>query len=266
MMELITFASGSTGNCALVSAGRTRLLIDAGISFLKIKTFLNVLGCAPEDLSGVLVTHEHSDHIKGLSTLAKRTDLPIFAPRRVTVELWRRLPETDGCVQTVPVDTPFFVGDAQVAAFETPHDTPQSVGYRIGDGSNAVGICTDLGHVPESVRCALSGVDAALIEANHDVDRLKLGPYPIKLKRRILSDRGHLRNEDCGDLAVFLARQGAQTLVLGHISKENNTPDKALAVVGAALETAGYGALPLLAAPAEGILRVPVKGGERCLL
>lgn len=264
-MELTTFASGSTGNCALVSTGQTRVLIDAGISFLKLKTFLNDLGYAPEALSGVLITHEHSDHIKGLSTLVKRTELPVFAPRRVATELWRRLPETDGCVQVVPVDEPFFLGELRVTAFETPHDTPQSVGYRFDDPSGSAAVCTDLGHVPESVRAALAGVDTALIECNHDITRLKLGPYPVSLKRRILSDHGHLCNEVCGELAVFLARQGAKTLVLGHISKECNTPDKALKVVGSALDAAGCGGVALYAAPSEGLLRVPVKGGEPCL-
>jgi len=220
------------------------------------------MDCAPEELAGVLITHEHSDHIKGLSTLVKKTEIPVFAPHRVGAELWRRLPETDGCVQTVPVDEPFCVGGLAVTAFETPHDTPQSVGYRIDSGESALGICTDLGHVPDSVRQALSGVDAALIESNHDVIRLKFGPYPVALKRRILSDHGHLSNEACGELAVFLAQNGADTLVLGHISKENNTPEKALDVVGAALEAAGFGTLPLFAAPAEGVLRVEVKGGK----
>lgn len=240
-------------------------MIDAGISFLKLKTFLNDLGYAPEALSGVLITHEHSDHIKGLSTLVKRTELPVFAPRRVATELWRRLPETDGCVQVVLVDEPFFLGELRVTAFETPHDTPQSVGYRFDDPSGSAAVCTDLGHVPESVRAALAGVDTALMECNHDITRLKLGPYPVSLKRRILSDHGHLCNEVCGELAVFLARQGAKTLVLGHISKECNTPDKALKVVGSALDAAGCGGVALYAAPAEGLLRVPVKGGEPCL-
>lgn len=264
-MELITFASGSTGNCALVSAGDTHVLMDAGISFLKLKAFLAETGLAPEELSGVLITHEHSDHIKGLSTLVKRTELPVFAPRRVAAELWRRLPETDGCVQVIPVGEAFSVGTLLVTAFETPHDTPQSVGYRLTDGQTALGICTDLGYVPDTVRQALAGVDAALIESNHDVTRLKLGPYPVSLKRRILSDRGHLSNEAGGELAVFLAGQGAKALVLGHISKESNTPKKALETVGGALSRAGFGDLPLFAAPAEGMLRLTVRGGAPCL-
>lgn len=263
-MELVTFASGSTGNCALVSAGETRVLIDAGISFLKLKTFLQDLELAPEDLSGVLITHEHSDHIKGLSTLVKRTALPVLAPHRVAAELWRRLPETDGCVQVIPVDEPFCVGNVQVTAFETPHDTPQSVGYRFEGGAGSLAVCTDLGHVPDSVRRALTGVDAALIECNHDVTRLKLGPYPVSLKRRILSDRGHLSNEACGALAVFLAEHGTKALALGHISKESNTPQKALGAVADALDQAGFGDLPLFAAPAEGMLRLTVKGGAPC--
>lgn len=263
-MELVTFASGSTGNCALVSGGGTHVLIDAGLSFLKLKTFLRDVGLLPEDLSGVLITHEHNDHTKGLSTLLKRTSLPLYAPRRVSVELWRRLPETDGCVQVIPVGETFLLGRLSVTAFETPHDTPQSVGYRISDGTSTVGVCTDLGHVPETVRQALLGVDAALIECNHDITRLKLGPYPVSLKRRILSDRGHLSNEACARWAVDLAAHGTGALVLGHISQESNTPKLALKVVGEALQEAGYGYVSLSAAPAEGLLRLEVKGGVPC--
>lgn len=263
-MELIVFASGSTGNCALVTAGRTHVLIDVGISFLKLKTFLQDEGLLLEDLSGVFITHEHNDHIKGLPTLLKRTSLPLYTPRRVAAELWRRMTETDGCIQTIPVDEPFFLGQLEVTAFETPHDTPQSVGYRLTEGETSLGICTDLGHVPESVREALAGVDAALIECNHDITRLKLGPYPVSLKRRILSDCGHLSNESCGELAVYLAQQGAKDLVLGHISKESNTPKKAVEVVRGALDRAGFSEVSVSAAPPEGRLALSVKGGAAC--
>lgn len=264
-MKLITFASGSTGNCTLIDAGETKLLIDAGISFLKIKTFLRDVGYVPEDISGILITHEHNDHIKGLPTLLKHTEIPLYAPRTVAAELWRRLPEGDGKLNVIPVEEPFSLGSLKVTAFETPHDTPQSVGYRLSDGACAVGVCTDLGYVPESVRSYLLGVDAALIECNHDPTRLKLGPYPLSLKRRILSDRGHLSNEACAALAVEMASRGTTQLVLGHISKESNTARLALKVVGTALEKAGYGNVFLSAAPPEGLLGVSLKGGEVCL-
>lgn len=264
-MELITFASGSTGNCALIDGGETKLLIDAGISFLKIKTFLQDVGCVPEDISGILITHEHNDHIKGLPTLLKHTEIPLYAPRTVASELWRRLPESDGKLNIIPVEESFSVGNLKVTAFETPHDTPQSVGYRLSDGVCSLGICTDLGHVPENVRAHLLGVDAALIECNHDPTRLKLGSYPLSLKRRILSDRGHLSNEACAAFAVELASMGTAQLVLGHISKESNTPKLALKTVGEALEKAGYENVFLTAAPPEGLLSISVKGGKVCL-
>lgn len=263
-MELVTFASGSTGNCSLISGGNTHILVDTGISFLKLKTFLRDLGLTPEVLSGVLITHEHNDHIKGLTTLLKHTELCLYAPRGVSSELWRRFPESDGKRVVIPIGEPFPLGELTVTAFETPHDTSQSVGYRISDGTSSLGYCTDLGHVSDSVREALMGVDAALIECNHDITRLKLGPYPVSLKRRILSDRGHLSNGACAELAVFLASHGAGALALGHISKESNTPKLALKVVGEALEAAGYGHVSLSAAPAEGLLRIPVKGGAPC--
>lgn len=264
-MELVTFASGSTGNCALISGGNTHVLLDSGISFLKLKAFLHDVGLAPEELSGILITHEHNDHTKGLSTLLKRTGLFVYAPRRVSSELWRRFPESDGKQVVIPVGEPFPLGELIVTAFETPHDTPQSVGYRISHELSTIGFCTDLGHVPDTVRGAMLGVDAALIECNHDITRLKLGPYPVSLKRRILSDCGHLSNETCAQLAVELAAHGAKDLVLGHISKESNTPKLALKVVGSALEEAGYGDVSLCAAPPEGLLRVEVKGGASCL-
>lgn len=263
-MEVRTFASGSTGNCTLVTAGETRLLIDAGISFLKIRCFLEQMELTPEEIGGVLITHEHNDHIKGLQTLLRRTGIPLYAPRTVAGRLWGMLPESDGRLNVIPVEEEFSLDGVRVTAFPTPHDTPQSVGYRIDDGGQVFCLCTDLGHVTDTVLDYVQGADAAVIECNHDVTRLKLGPYPVPLKRRILSDRGHLSNEACARLAVFMAEHGTRQLVLGHISQESNTPQLAVKVVGQALDEAGYGDVYLAAAPAEGMLTVPVKGGRSC--
>lgn len=264
-MEITTFASGSTGNCALVTAGETRLLIDAGISFLKIKTFLGQMDCTPGQIDGVLITHEHNDHIKGLQTLLRHTDIPLFAPRTVASRLWGMLPDSDGKLNVIPVQDGFQVKDLRLTAFETPHDTPQSVGYRIEADDSIFCFCTDLGHVTDEVLDHLLGADAVVIECNHDVTRLKLGPYPPSLKRRILSDHGHLSNEACANLAVTLAEHGTGQIILGHISKESNTPRLAAKVVGRALEEAGHGDVFLTPAPAEGRLTIQVKGGKQCL-
>lgn len=263
-MEVTTFASGSSGNCALVTAGSTRLLIDAGISFLKIKQYLGMQGCTPADIGGILITHEHSDHIKGLKTLLKRTDIPLYAPRTLASRLWGMLPESDGKLQVIPLEQDVTLGDVRITAFPTPHDTPQSVGYRLEDGERTFCLCTDLGHVTDTVLDHLTGADAAVIEANHDLEMLRLGPYPVYLKRRILSDRGHLSNDACAHLAVTLAEHGTNQLVLGHISKENNTPRLACRTVGEALEATGHGDVDLTAAPAEGCLTIPVGGRTPC--
>ncbi len=263
-MEVTTFASGSSGNCALVTAGETRLLIDAGISFLKIRQYLGMNGCTPEAIDGILITHEHSDHIKGLKTLLKRTDIPLFAPRTVASRLWGMLPESDGKLNPIPVETEITLGDLRFTAFPTPHDTPQSVGYRLEDGTHTFCLCTDLGHVTDVVLDYLTDADAVVIEANHDEEMLKLGPYPVPLKRRILSDNGHLSNHACARLAVTLAEHGTEQFVLGHISKENNTPRLAYDTVAEALNRSGHGDTYLAAAPAEGCLTIPVGRRTPC--
>lgn len=263
-MEVTTFASGSTGNSALIVAGGTRLLIDAGISFLKLRIFLEQMELTPDDIDGVLITHEHNDHIKGLQTLLRRSRIPLFAPRTVASRLWGMLPESDGRLETIPTEETFSIGDVCITAFPTPHDTPQSVGYRMEDGESTFCLCTDLGCVTDTVLDHLIGVDAAVIESNHDITRLKLGPYPVSLKRRILSDHGHLSNEACAQLAVTMAEHGTKQFILGHISKECNTPQLATCAVVQALSEAGHADVYVAPAPAEGRLTIPVKGRKSC--
>ncbi len=259
-MQLTIFASGSSGNCALVSGGGAELLIDAGISLKRIRTGLALCDIPLDRLDGVLITHEHSDHIAGLAMLSKYSRTPIYAPRTVASRLLGMYPELDGRLRTIHSAHPFSVGALCVTAFNTHHDTPESVGYRF-DGEGSLGFCTDLGEVTDDVRCALRGVDAALIEANHDEETLRYGAYPVYLKRRILSDHGHLSNAACGELAAFLVSEGARSIVLGHLSRENNTPAMAYASVISALEAHGLSAQVLVASPAD---RLSVEVGARC--
>ncbi|HHU22049.1 MAG TPA: MBL fold metallo-hydrolase [Clostridiales bacterium] len=237
-MQINVFASGSGGNCTMVSSAGTHILIDAGISMRRIKNALGELGLFPKDISGVLVTHEHSDHISGLATMIKYHQLPIYAPRTVGNHLRWSIAGVENFLCEIQVGGDFKIGDMSVTAFSTPHDTPQSVGYRIDSGI-CFGYCTDLGHVSEEVLEGLTGADAVMIEANHDVDMLLSGSYPYHLKRRILSDRGHLSNECCGQLAAHLARNGASAIVLAHLSQENNRPALAGKTVSEALEREG---------------------------
>lgn len=233
-MKLSVFASGSTGNCALLSEGDTHLLLDDGISLRKLRAALNLRGLSPGKLSGVVITHEHKDHISGLPMLCKHCGVPLFAPRTVANHIRWSAAGVDGYIREISPGTPFTVGELTVTAFPTSHDTDQSVGYRI-EGSVTFALCTDTGCVTGEMLAALSGCEAALIEANHDVDMLRAGPYPYYLKRRILSERGHLSNEDSAVLCRALAEKGLRTLVLGHLSRENNLPSLAERTVRAAL-------------------------------
>lgn len=253
-MKLTVFASGSSGNCLLLSGGGTDILIDAGISTRRISELLGEGCLSLQDITGVLITHEHSDHISGLKGLLNRCAAPVYAPRTVSSRLRGMFPEIDERLHVIPVGEDFMISGMKVRAFHTPHDTDESVGYRVECGS-VFAIATDMGCVTDEVRKNLLGANAALIEANHDEEMLRYGRYPVFLKRRILSEHGHLSNANCADLARELAENGTGTIILGHLSRENNTPAAAMKAVGEAVDGTG---VSLLCAPASGFLEVEV--------
>lgn len=253
-MKICTLASSSSGNCTIVSNGQTHILIDAGISLRRITKCLGSLGLSPGDLTGVLVTHEHSDHINGLKMLIKYHKTPVFAPAGAGKGLCQALPESSGCLSFFQAGSELVFGDLTVKSFKTPHDTPESVGYRFDSGQSVFVFATDLGCVTPAILEAVRGADMALIEANHDVDMLKNGMYPYYLKRRILSERGHLSNKDSGYLAARLTESGTKRIVLAHLSKENNTPALARDTVCSSLTCIGAVAgrdMELAVAPAD---------------
>ena len=233
-MQIYTLASGSAGNSALIYDNNTSILIDAGISARRLCKALQQLGLSVDGLSGILITHEHTDHVCGLDTLIKHHEVPIFAPRTVANHLRWSIAGVEDYITELSVGNETTIGGLSVVPFLTPHDTPESVGYRI-TGSHTVGYCTDCGHVTDEMWEGLKGADTVVIEANHDIQRLLDGPYPAMLKRRILSDRGHLSNKSCGELAVRLAEEGTRQFILAHLSRENNTPALALKAVTEAL-------------------------------
>lgn len=265
-MQVYTLASGSGGNCTLVKDGDTAVLIDAGISMKRITTSLSELGLKPNQLSGVLITHEHSDHICGLNTLIKHYDIPIFAPRTVANHLTWSITGVEDYLSVLNTGQDYDICGLNVLPFLTPHDTPESVGYRIS-GTSVFGFCTDFGHVTDEIMEGLNGVEAAIIESNHDVEMLRCGSYPFVLKRRILSDNGHLSNDDCGSLAVELFKRGTRKLVLGHLSRENNRPEIAHSSVANALSAEGIDPqkdIVLQVAPEKEILHFSVKDNLLC--
>ena len=250
MLELCTLASGSSGNAVLVYDNDTTLLFDAGISAKRICDGLKQLGLSADRLDGICITHSHSDHISGLRVLLKRTDAKIYA----TEQTASALKQVDGAAERIELIHPqeeFQLGDLTVQAFATPHDAPGSVGYTISNGERKCSIVTDLGFVTEEVRQSILGSQLALVEANHDVDWLKSGPYPPYLKQRILGDGGHLSNEDSGELCCELAQHGTEKLVLAHLSHENNTPERARTVVCGMLARRGLDNISVTVAPRQ---------------
>lgn len=224
-MKLCSITSGSSGNCIYVGSEQTSLLIDAGISGKRIEAGLNTIDMTTKDVSGILITHEHSDHIKGLGVIARKYGIPIYATRG-TMEAIEgsmslgKIPE--GLFREICEDEDFTVGDLQVNPFAISHDAAQPVGYRVHHGAQAVAVATDLGQYDDYIVERLKGLDVLLLEANHDVNMLQVGRYPYYLKRRILGERGHLSNETAGQLLCRLLHDNMKAILLGHLSQENN--------------------------------------------
>ena len=239
MLELCTLASGSSGNSLLVTDGRTHVLVDAGISCRRICTGLKELGVEPTELAGVLITHEHSDHISGLTTLTKQLRLPVYASPGTGRQLCYRIAFLEELLRPVAPGEGFSVGGLAIESFPTSHDAAESVGYALSAGGRKAAVVTDLGYVTEAVLRGIRGADLLVAEANHDVEWVQSGPYPYHLKARILGDRGHLSNEAGAELAWTAVEGGARTVVLAHLSHENNTPDRAHEVVRGVLERRG---------------------------
>lgn len=252
-MRVCVFASGSDGNCLLVSGEDTNILVDFGISMRRVVSSLAQLGIDTESINGVLITHEHSDHIKGLPMFLKHHQVPAYAPRTVRARMIGMYPDLEDAVGVIPVWEEFYIGSIAVRAFHTPHDTDESVGYRFDCGDGSFAVATDMGKVTEEIESAVTGCDTVLIEANHDEDMLCTGRYPVSLKRRILSDHGHLSNAECAKFVRRLVAGGTERVILGHLSRENNTPVLALDTVKNAL---GEAEAEVYCAPVSGCLTV----------
>lgn len=230
MLSFTTLASGSDGNAMLVRAGDTCILMDAGISCRRITAALAELGVDPADLAAVLITHEHSDHICGLATLTKRYSIPVYASQ-ATADRLREQGIPESCLHPFAAGSSFFIGSVCCTSFSTPHDAVDSVGYTVQWQDSRLALVTDLGHVTDTVRRAVLGSQAVVLESNHDEQWLRSGTYPYYLKQRILGARGHLCNEAGADFAAQAVQAGAHTVVLAHLSKENNTPARAYDVL-----------------------------------
>ena len=233
-MRLCSIASGSSGNCIYVGSDHTHLMVDAGISGKRIEQGLNSLELSAKDMDGILITHEHVDHVKGLGVMARKYALPIYATKGTLDEI-RRMGSLgvipDELYREIHPDEPFAVGDLTVKPIHISHDAADPVAYRVEGEGKSAGIVTDLGKYDDYIVDKIQGLDVLLLEANHDIHMLEVGSYPYPLKRRILGDRGHLSNELSGKLLCRVLHDRMKAVFLGHLSKENNYDELAYETV-----------------------------------
>ncbi len=231
MVSVTVLASGSKGNCTLVSSSRTRLLIDAGLSCRELLRRLLLCGEDPATLDAVLITHEHADHIAGLRVLARRLKVPIYITGATYQEYQRCARDTAGHRVSLDRREPFRsgkgfqIGDIDVMPFTIPHDAVDPVGFTLRADGIKLGVCTDLGYLPASVRHHLRGCHILMIESNHDLELLRGGPYPWSVKQRVMSRVGHLSNDALADFLTTDYDGSAEFLILAHLSEQNNHPE-----------------------------------------
>ena len=224
-MRMCSIASGSSGNCIYVGSDDTHLLIDTGISKKRIEEGLKKLEIKGDELDGILITNEHSDHIQGLGVFSRKYEIPVYATPGTIEGILSysglgRMPE--GLLHPIHTDEAFVLGDVTVNPFAISHDANEPSGYRLECGGKSVAVATDLGKYDDYTVEHLQNLDAVLLEANHDIHMLEVGGYPYYLKQRILGDRGHLSNELSGRLLCDILHDDLKHIVLGHLSKENN--------------------------------------------
>ena len=243
MFKAIPMFSGSSGNSTYIKSGNDEILIDAGVSYKNIRLALERLETDISNIKAIFVTHEHSDHIKGLEVLAKNNpDIPIYINGNSLEEMSNLgyvYALNSACVKN-PGDE-VSIGSFHAFIFDTPHDSNGSVGYRFESTyGDTLGYATDIGNITQKIQDALLGCQSVVIESNHDISMLKSGPYPYILKKRILSDHGHLSNDACAEFLPELVDHGTKKIVLAHLSHENNTPDIAYRTSASHLTDAGF--------------------------
>ncbi len=240
MTTFCPLCSGSNGNSTLVKSGSTTILVDAGLTCKAICSAIEQAGSHYEELDGILLTHEHTDHTKALPVLLKKLNCPVYGTEPVLDYISRTL-KIPAHTALIPVsEQPFTLHDLEIKAFSTPHDSVGSVGYQIHTPDDKLlAVATDLGHMTPEILEHLLPCKAVLLESNYDEGMLMCSSYPYTLKRRIASPMGHLSNIACADTAIRLAQNGVEHLILGHLSENNNLPELAYSTTRNALEQFG---------------------------
>jgi phosphoribosyl 1,2-cyclic phosphodiesterase len=250
MIEFTVLGSGSSGNCALLSTGRTHLLLDAGLSAKQMVLRLASLGLEPAQLSGILLTHEHQDHTRGLQVFCKSFSLPIICTALTREVLLRDITfKQPPQWKIMETGSHYPYQDLLIESFSVPHDAADPVGYVIGKDSLRLGVLSDVGHVTHSIRNRLSGVDALFVEANYDQQLLEADTHrPWAIKQRISGNHGHLSNTQMAELIEFIAHHGLQHVVLGHLSDDCNDPDRVVSCVHEVLQKKAISGVKVLCA------------------
>lgn len=233
-MRLCSIASGSSGNCIYVGSENTHLLVDTGISKKKIEEGLQSIDIKGEELDGILITHEHADHIQGLGVFSRRYQIPIYATPGTLrgIKEYKSLGKvSEELYHEIYIDTDFELGDIRIHPFSISHDANEPSGYRFEQGEKRIAVATDLGKYDEYTVENLKNLNAVLLESNHDLHMLEVGPYPYYLKQRVMGDRGHLSNELSGRLLCDILHDNLKNVVLGHLSRENNYAELAYETV-----------------------------------
>ena len=238
--------SGSRGNAALVTTARTKVLVDAGFSFRSLCRRLAEIGESAQSLDAVLISHEHSDHVSGLAALTKKVKAPVYMTARTehAIEWGEKKPH----VETFEAGAKLAIGDLEIETFTIPHDAVDPVGFAFRQNGFKVGLATDLGYMTDSIKRHLSGCDMLVLESNHDLEMLKVGPYPWFVKQRVMSRVGHLSNQAVSDFLATDFDLQTRILVLAHLSGNNNHPEIARMFAEQALLQAGARATRLMVA------------------
>lgn len=245
MVRITVLASGSKGNSAIVASSTTRILVDAGLSCKETMRRLCAAGEDPEALHAVVISHEHSDHVNGLEVLAKKIKIPVYMTG-ATHQAWFRVLRNEAKrkgeeakdlqrLEFFEAGRSFQIGDVSIMPFTTPHDAADPVGFTFNIDGVKIGLATDLGYMPASVRQHLRGCDGLMIESNHDLEMLRVGPYPWSVKQRVMSRVGHLSNDSLADFFTTDYDGGAAFLILAHLSEQNNHPEIARSAAEQAL-------------------------------
>ena len=247
-MKFCSLYSGSSGNSIFIASDNTRVLIDAGLAGKKIDEALKHIGEEASSIDGIFITHEHIDHIKGVGVLSRKYDIPIYANDNTWAVMEKNIGKIkEHNIRIMDRRSSIAIKDLEIRSFNIPHDAIAPVGYTVSSGGKNASVVTDFGVFTEEIRDNIIDSDIILLESNHDINMLRMGPYPYNLKLRVLGENGHLSNEDCGNAIVSLIKSDKKKqIMLGHLSGTNNHPDLAYQTVVDVHSANGISGVPAL--------------------